>query len=131
MGKMISNVVFTKESMFVKSLSHIISMKHFLISISTFHDPNTLEGYCYRWCKSHKSKVPDYLYFQKLCASAIQINRVNTSVDNPFDGSSEYTVEALNEKYKQGYRFDIEAIERNRPEETHVGQRYFRLIKND
>jgi len=121
---------FARGAMLMKSLSRIISMKHFLISISTFHDPNTLEGYCYRWCKRNKSKVPDYLYFQKLCASAIQINRVNTSVDNPFDGSSEYNVEVLNEKYKQGYRFDIEAIEKNRPEETHVGQRYFRLIKN-
>ena len=122
---------FARESILVKSLSRIMSMKHFLISINTFHDPNTLEGYCYRWCKSHKSKVPDYLYFQKLCASAIQINRVNTSVDNLIDGSGEHTVEALNEKYRQGYRFDIEAIERNRPEETHVGQRYFRLTKND
>ncbi len=123
--------IFAKKSMLVKSLSHIMSMKHFLHSINTFHNPNTLEAYCYRWCKTHKSKVPSYLYFQKLCASAIQINRVNTSVVNPVDGSSEHTVEALNEKFKHGYRFDIEAIERDKPEETHVGRRYFRLIKND
>ncbi len=123
--------IFAKESMLVKGLSQVISMKHFLHSMNTFHDPNSLESCCYRWCKTNKSKVRSYLYFQKLCASAVQINRVNTSVANPFDGSLEHTVEALNEKYKQGYRFDIEAIERDKPEETHVGQRYFRLIKKD
>lgn len=121
--------LFARESAFVKSLSHIISMKHFLISINTFHDPNILEGYCYRWCKRYKSKVPACLYFQKLCASAIQINRVNTTVSNPTDGSSEHTVEALNEKYKQGYRFDIGAIEKNKPIVTHVGREYFKLVK--
>jgi hypothetical protein len=121
--------VFAKESTLVKSLSRMISMKHFLISINTFHDPNSLEGYCCRWCKKHKSKLPRYLYFQKLCASAIQVNRVNTTVDNPTDGSSEHTVEALNEKYTQGYKFDIEVIEENRPTTTHVGREYFKLIK--
>ena len=73
--------------------------------------------------------MPACLYFQKLCASAIQINRVNTTVSNPTDGSSEHTVEALNEKYKQGYRFDIGAIEKNKPMVTHVGREYFKLVK--
>lgn len=121
--------LFARESMLVKFLSHIVSMKHFLISINTFHNPNELEGYCYRWCRDHKRKVPSYLFFQKLCASAIQVNRVNTAVENPVDGSDEHTVEALNEKYKQGYRFDVEAILRNKPKEMHVGRDYFRLVK--
>lgn len=121
--------MFARESIFVKLLSPIISMKHFLISLNTFHDPNNLEGFAYRWCREHKSRMPGYLYFQKLCASAIQINRVNTTVDNPIDGSSEHTVEALNEKYKQGYRFDMCAIEKNKPVETHGGQEHFKLIK--
>lgn len=38
-------------------------------------------------------------------------------------------VKALNEKYKQGYRLDIDAIERNKPKATHVGQKYFKLVK--
>jgi len=121
--------VFQEGSLQVKILSHIISMKNFLASMETFHCPNTLEGYGYRWCKTHKSKMPEFLYFQKLCASAIQVNIVNTSVNNPTDGSSEHTIEALNEKYKQGFRFDIEAIERNRPKATHVGREYFRFVK--
>ncbi|MGB5157623.1 MAG: hypothetical protein WBN77_09340 [Desulfobacterales bacterium] len=123
------NRLFAKESMLVKFLSLIIPMKHFLISINTFHNPNSLEGHCYRWCRKHQSRIPNYLYFQKLCASAIQINRVNTVADNPVDGLCEHTVEALNEKYKQGYRFDINTIEKNRPTATHVGRKYFKLIK--
>ncbi|MFH2045546.1 MAG: hypothetical protein ABIK92_10420 [Pseudomonadota bacterium] len=121
--------IFSKESLLVKILSSVTSMKDFLIAINTFHDPNTLEGFCYRWCKNHKSKVPSYLYFQKNCGSAIQVNRVNTTMENPVDGSNEHTVEVLNEKYIQGYRFDIDMIGKNKPVETHVGQDYFKLIK--
>lgn len=121
--------LFPKDSSRVRFLSKIISMKHFLISINTFHNPNTLEGYCYRWCRDNKAMVPDHLYFQKICASAIQINQVNTSVDNPVDGLEEHAIEALNEKYRQGYRFDLESLEKNKPETTHVGREYFRLIK--
>ncbi len=120
---------FKKGSLFTRSLGLFISAKDFMVWIHTFHDPNTLEGYCYRWCKNHQSRVPDCLYFQKLCASAIQVNQVTTSVNNPTDGSNEHTVEALNEKYKLGYRFDIEAIKSTKPNDTHVGQEYFKLVK--
>ena len=121
--------VFRQNSLRVRVLGRLVSMKDFLILMSTFRDPNSLEGHCYRWCKKHKWKVPSYLYFQKLCASAIQVNRVNTAVGNPIDGSREHTVEALSEAYKQGYRFDIEAIEKNKPRATHVGKEYFRLTR--
>lgn len=121
--------IFSKESLLVKILSSVTSLKDFLIAINTFHDPNTLEGFCYRWCRNHKLRVPSYLYFQKNCGSAIQVNRVNTTMENPVDGSNEHTVEVLNEKYIQGYRFDLDMIEKNKPVETHVGQDYFKLIK--
>jgi hypothetical protein len=121
--------LFPRGSMHVKFLSHIISMKNFMASLETFHDPNTLEGHCCRWCKTHKWKFPSYLYFQKLCASVIQVNRVNTTMDNPIDGSCEHTVDALNEKYKQGYRFDIQAIGGNKPDTSHIGGKYFTLKK--
>ena len=107
------------------------NMKNFRVSLDTFHDPNALAGHCYRWCKTHKRTFPSHLYFQKICASAVQINRVNVTVDNPVDGSADHTVDALNEKYKQGYKFDMETIEKNRPKETHVGQEYFRLVDPD
>lgn len=121
--------IFRRKSLLVGLLKRVAHVKDFLASIDTFHNPNTLEGYSYRWCKTHKGKLPDYLYFQKLCASAVQINHVNTTTDNPTDGLSEHTVQALNEKYKQGYRLDIEAFENNKPETTHVGQEYFKLVK--
>jgi len=121
--------LFRPESMLVKVVGSVFHLKDFLVSIETFRNPNTLEGYCYRWCKTHKRQFPKYLFFQKLCASAIQINRVNTAIDNPVDGSDQHTVETLNEEYRKGYRFDIEAIERNKPEGTHVGREYFRLAK--
>lgn len=122
--------IFPKESLRVNFLRKILSMKDFLISLETFQDPNSLEGYCCRWCKNHKPKFASYLFFQKLCASAIQVNRVNTTTANPVDGSSEHTIEELNNKYKQGYRLDVEMIERNKPTTTHIGRRYFRIIKS-
>jgi len=121
--------LFPKDSAHVKLLKKVVSMKDFLIAIDTFRNPNTLETHCYKWCRRNKSKVPGYLYYQKLCASAIQVNTVNTELDNPIDSPVNLTVEALNEQYKQGYRFDIEAIEKNKLKTTHVGQEHFRLVK--
>jgi len=105
------------------------SLKELHRKIHSFYDPNSLEGDGYRWCKKHKNQLPPLLYFQKLCASAIQINRVNTSKENPIDGTDEHTVEVLNEKYRQGYRLDLEHLEENRPDATHVGQECFRLVQ--
>ena len=122
--------LFPKDSVYVKLLKKAVSMKDFLIAIDTFRNPNTLETHCYKWCRRNKSKVPDCLYFQKLCASAVQVNTVNTELDNPIDSPVNLTVEALNEQYKQGYRFDIEAIKNNKPQTTHVGNNHFKLKKS-
>ncbi len=121
--------LFPRASMRIRFLSYVVSMKNFMASLETFCSPNTLEGHCYRWCKTHKWKLPDCLYFQKLCASVIQVNRVNTTIDNPIDGGDEYAVQSLNEKFKEGYRFDVQSLETNRPGSTHTGKEYFRLIK--
>jgi hypothetical protein len=124
------NRMFRRESFRVKLLGSFFHMKSFLAGLDTFRDPNTLEGHCYRWCKTHRRRLPRYLYFQKLCASAIQINRVNTTIDNPTDGLCEHTVEALNEKYKRGYRFDIKYLEEKKPVTVHVGRKYFKLARD-
>ena len=121
--------LFAKDSVRVKLLKKIVSMKDFLIAIDTFRNPNTLETHCYKWCRRNKTKVPDYLYYQKLCASALQINTVNTELDNPIDSPDNLTVEALNEQYKQGYRFDIDAIEQNKPKATHAGGECFSFTR--
>lgn len=119
--------LFARDSARVKFLSRIVSVKNFLAAIDTFRDPNTLEGYCYRWCKTHKREFPSYLYFQKLCASTLQINIVNTSVPNPVYGTDAHTVNTLNEKFKKGYRLDIETIEKNKPKSLLVGHAHFKL----
>lgn len=119
--------IFDPESLLCKSLGCFFNVKNFLISLDTFHDPNALEGHCCRWCRTHKRSFPRHLYFQKICASAVQVNRVTTSIDNPVDGSQEHTVEALNEKYRQGYRFDLDSIQSHKPATTHVGRDHFKL----
>ena len=74
--------------------------------------------------------MPRLLYFQKLHASAIQVNMVNTSTNSPFNGSAEHTVEALNEKYKNGFRLDIDFVSKNRPVGINSGTEFFRLTGN-
>lgn len=121
--------IFAAESLPGRALGRFFQMKNFRIALDTFHDPNALEGHCYRWCKTHKRTVPACLYFQKACASAVQINRVNVTVDNPVDGSAQHAVQALNEKYRQGYRFDFEVLEKRKPQTTHVGSEHFALVR--
>ena len=121
--------VFSPCSVFIKALSKVISVRPILKSFGYFFSPNTLESWNCRWCQNNADKVPDRLYFQKLCASAIQVNMVNTSTKNESDNYPEYTVEALNEKYKQGYRLDIESVETNKPTNTHSEKEHFKLSK--
>jgi len=54
----------------------------------------------------------------------------NTSTKNDFDSDAEYTVEALNEKYKVGYRLDIDFVSDNKPTGTHCGVELFKLTRN-
>jgi hypothetical protein len=55
---------------------------------------------------------------------------VNTTTKNTYDGTDEHTVEALNDKYKHGYRLDIDFVTDNRPTEPGCGQKYFKLMKS-
>jgi len=95
-----------------------------------FFSPNTLESWNCRWCQNHAEKLASKLYFQKLCASAIQVNMVNTSTNNDSDSCAEYTVEALAEKYRQGYRLNIDAVVGDKPIDTHCSKEAFKLTKN-
>jgi hypothetical protein len=118
---------FAKSSLLVRILSRVFSMKNFLILLDAFRSPNSLEGNCHRWVKTHKSKYAGKLFFQKLCCSAIQVNIVNTERDNAVFGGAEHTVEALNEKFKRGYRFDVDFTASEKPRQTHSGQESFKL----
>jgi len=122
--------LFSPSSALIRMLRKVKSPRSILKSFGYFYSPNTLESWVCRWCQDHSEKLPNFLYFQKLCASAIQVNMVNTSTNNETNGSIEHTVEALVEKYRQGYRFDIDAVEKNKPTDAHCGRDYFRLTKN-
>lgn len=121
---------FSPDSSLIRALGKITSVRLILKRFGYFYSPNTLESWVCRWCQNHSEQLPNFLYFQKLCASAIQVNMVNTTTVNEANGSIEHTVEALAEKYKQGYRFDIDVLEKDKPNTTHCGPNYFRLIKN-
>jgi hypothetical protein len=94
-----------------------------------FYNPNTLESWCCRYVQNHHEQFGRLLAFGKICASAIQINRVNTSTVNEVDDSTELMVEALNEKYKQGWRLDVDWLSQKPPQETHSDAAYFHLKK--
>ena len=121
--------LFSPGSVLIKALAKAISTRSILKSFGYFYNPNTLESWNCRWCQNHSDQLPGLLYFQKLCASAIQVNIVNISTNNEFDRSDEHTVEALADKYKQGYRLDIDFISNHKPGRAHCGKQHFRLLK--
>jgi hypothetical protein len=118
-------------SLLMRALGSLISTRSILKSFGYFYSPNTLESWNCRWSQRNAAALPGGLYFQKLCASAIQVNMVNTSTRNQFAHDCEYTVEALNDKYKQGYRLDINFVTNNKPESHHSDKQHFVLcLKN-
>ena len=121
--------LFSPSSALMKLLGKSKLRRKILKRFGYFYTPNTLESWNCRWCQKHSDKLPSYLYFKKLCASAMQVNMVNTSTKNDFDNSAEHTVEALNEKYKTGYRLDIDFVCNNKPEGTHCGVECFQITK--
>lgn len=114
----------------LKFLGKIASKHKILKSFGYFYNPNTLESWNCRWCQNRSDQLPNLLFFQKQCATAIQVNMVNASMKNKLDGSAEYMVEALNERYKTGYRLDIDFVSKNKPVATHCGSEFFRLKRN-
>jgi hypothetical protein len=115
---------FSPSSAFIRFLSIIGRKRSTLKRFGYFFSPNTLESWPCRWCRNNNKQLPDYIYFQKLCASAIQVNMVNTSTGNEHHGVDEHTVESLNNKYKEGYRLDINYISENKPNATHCGKEH-------
>ncbi len=121
--------LFAPSSILIRAMEKAVSTRSTLKSFGYFFNPNTLESWNCRWCQNHSDQLPGFLYFQKLCASAIQVNMVNVTQRKTFGGSSEHTVEALNEKYKNGYRLYIDSIAQNKPTSTHCGIEKFNLVK--
>ena len=122
--------LFSPGSALIEVLAKVVSTRPILKSFGYFYNPNTLESWNCRWCQNHSNQLPAFLYFQKPCASAIQVNMVNVTDRKTFDSSTDYTIGTLAEKYKQGYRLDIDFVSENRPDGTHSGPKCFKLIKN-
>ena len=125
----IARALFSPGSVLLSILGKVLSKRKILKSFGFFFSPNTLESWNCRWCQNHGDQLPVYTYFQKLCASAVQVNVVNTSTAGDFAGADEYTVENLNAKFREGYKFDIDYVAGNKPPSLACGREYFRLIK--
>jgi len=126
----IVKTLFSPGSALVKVLGKVISARPILKSFGYFYNPNTLESWNCRWCQNHSEQLPGFIYFQKQCATAVQVNMVNVTTRKVFDSSAQHMVKALNESYKRGYRLDIDFVVNNKPTDTHCGKDYFRLVKN-
>ncbi len=120
---------FSPDAAMIKALKKTKFARKLLKSLGYFFSPNTLESWNCRWCQQNSDRLPNSIYFQKNCTCAIQVNMVNTTTKDSFDGEDDLTVETLNEKYKQGYRFDVDFVVKNKPVETHGEQEYFKLIR--
>jgi hypothetical protein len=119
--------IFTSDSILTKLLRAAKLTRKILKLFGCFYSPNTLESWPCRWCRNNRHQLPDSTYFKKLCASAVQVNMVNTSNRNEFDGTKEFSVERLNEKYIEGYRFDVDFIADNKPDKLGCDYQYFKL----
>ncbi len=118
---------FGPSSVLIRMLRPLGRARWTLKRFGYFFSPNTLESWPCRWCRQHPDELPDYTYFQKACAVAIPVNLVNTSTRNEHIGTDEHTVEALNEKYRQGYVVDIDYVAACKPTEPHGERDLFRL----
>ncbi len=127
-GAMIHKL-FAPSSGMVKVVGKVYPRRKLLKFFGFFFNPNTFESWCCRYVQRHPEQFGRLLAFEKICAGAIQVNMVNTSTANQWDDSAELTVEALAEKYKQGWRIDINALETAHPLGTHSGREYFRIIQ--
>ena len=121
--------VFLPNSILIKTARRFFSMRSTLKSFGFFFNPNTFESWNCRWCRNHSNKLPKRIYFQKLCASALQINMVNATKRKIFEDSDGYTIESLAQKYRHGYRLDIDYMSQNKPKGTHCGYEYLKLKK--
>jgi len=120
--------LFAPNSVLIRTLGKAMKTRSILKKFGYFFNPNTLESWNCRWCRNNPERLPSKLFFQKLCASAVQVNLVNTATRNEFDDSGGFTVQLLAEKYKQGYKLDIDYVANQKPTGTHSGPEHFKLI---
>ncbi len=115
------------QSVLVSAADRLCLRRKLLKGFGHFFNPNTFESWTCRECQRHPDRVGRRLAFQKHCAAAIQVNMVNTSTNNDWQGGSDLTVEALAEKYRAGWRIDIDRLSAQKPSRTHLGGESFFL----
>ncbi len=123
--------LFSPNSATIRFLGRMFSRRSILKKFGYFYSPNTFESWNCRWCQRHGESLPGRLFFQEQCAAAVQVNMVNVSTRAIFEGEDDFTVHALNEKYKDGYRLDIDFVAAKRPTNPHCGREFLRLRKNN
>lgn len=128
-GNPLIKKLFSPGSGLIRTLGKIMSTRSILKSFGYFFSPNTLESWPCRWCQNQKDRLPQFFYFQKICAWPIQVNMVNISNNNQLQEIELYSVNRLNDKYKQGYRLDIDFIAANKPTGADCGPQYFNLVR--
>ncbi len=119
--------LFSPGAPMTQMVEKVYPKRKLLKKLGYFFNPNTFESWCCRYVGRHKDDFGKLLAFQKICASAIQVNVVNTSTNTEGENDPALTVEKLSERYKNGDRIDIDAIMQNKPLQTHAGADYFKL----
>jgi hypothetical protein len=127
-GNVLLKGLFSPGRPLIRAWRRWASPSGLLRRLGYFYDPNTLEDWCHRWCRRHAQELPPLLGLQRRCASAIQVNMVNTSIVNEVDGGAEHSVDTLAQRYREGLRLDIDYVIRHKPSGTHTGQDHFRLV---
>src|SRR3989339_4784 len=70
--------LFSPGSTLIKIYSKLFNSKKLLKKFGFFYNPNTLESWCCRYVQRNPMQFGNLLNFKKICASAIQVNMVNT-----------------------------------------------------
>ena len=125
----LAKALFAPDRPLMRGLSRMMNIRRIFKRFGFFFSPNNLESWNCRWCQQNASQLPPYTYFQRLCASAIQVNMVNTVTRRKVAEANEFTVESLNERFKEGYRLDIDFVAASRPTIKGCGREFFRLKK--
>jgi len=121
--------LFKPSSPLTRALGPLGLRRSTLKRFGYFFSPNTLESWPCRWCRHHRDQLAPFTWFQKICATAIQVNMVNTSTRNDHYGTVEHTVEALNDKYQRRFRLDIDSVAARGPTRPGSGREYFELTR--
>ncbi|MGH2272633.1 hypothetical protein ACQ9LF_12615 [Anaerohalosphaeraceae bacterium U12dextr] len=127
----IANRYFRPGSKAARVYGYFFNLRNLYKRLGFFYNPNTLESWCCRYVQRHPDAFGHLLAYRSICGTAIQVNMVNTTTVNEWDDSAKLTVEVLAEKYRQGWRLDLDSLAADKPGRTHSGPERFKLCKKE